>query len=300
MVEDSDTAANSESRSQPLPRRNTLEDEVQESEIQIALLQGEIQGAKQKAVFCLYGICTILGLAALATYWSSFHLKELLDVNLHNPYGYLFFGFILAGFVGLPTLIYFGQQLISAQTSIPLLHADINSWTIKKRITSQFATHFDKPSYFDNLVRINIEHLAAYYAFVKMHTDKSYKLVMRVCLFGFCLLLVGIGVGFIKISNVPLISYLAIASGVVTEIIASIFFCLYTRTIRQMKSYHDSLLAGQHILLSLKLLEDIADENEKANIVGQMLAYLIHEQSVSSYGGKEYSSSRPAVIKRQK
>lgn len=296
MEEGSYTLSDQENTSQTLPGRHPIKDEIEESEVTIATLKGEILGEEQKIRFYLYGILAIIGIAGLVVYWSSFHLNELLVVNPNNFYTYLFFGLIFAGIVGLATLIYFVQKISSAHISLTSLKADRDLWSIKKRIAGQFAANFEKPSYLDSLVRINVENLAAFYTLVKGHNDKSYKVTIRICAFGFFLMLVGLAVGFTNISSPPIGSYIAIASGVITEIIAGVFFSAYNRNSRQIKGYYDSLLTVQNILLSFKFIENTQDENEKAKIVGQMLAYLINKQSLYSSDGNEHASHRPATI----
>jgi hypothetical protein len=129
-----------------------------------------------------------------------------------------------------------------------------------------------EPSYFDKLVQINIENLAAYYRLVKVHTDKSFLVSLCVGVVGFLLIICGLLFGF---GNSKDLAYISSGSGVLTEFIASVFFYLYNRTVQQMKGYHDSLLAVQNILLSFKLVGDTRDESEKVKMVTQMLAYLV-------------------------
>ena len=296
MEEGSYTLSDQENPSEPLPWSHPLKDEIEESEVTIATLKGEILGEEQRIRFYVYGILAIIGIAGFIVDWSSFHLNELLVVNPNGFYTYLYFGFIFAGILGLATLIYFVQKIISAQISLTSLKADRDLWSIKKRFTRQFAANFEKPSYLDSLVRINVENLAAFYALVKGHTDKSYKVALRVCAFGFFLMLVGLAIGLTNISSPPIGSYIAIASGVITEIIAGVFFSAYNRNSRQIKGYYDSLLTVQNILLSFKFIENTQDENEKAKIVGQMLAYLMDKQGLYSSDGNEQASHRPATI----
>ncbi len=276
MLEGSFTTSDQGNISQPLAETYPIKDEIDESEVTIAMLYAEIRRAERRVGFYLYGILAIIGVAVFVVYWSSFHRKELLDaldVNPNNLYIYLFFG---------------------------SLKADRDFWTIKKRITRQFAANFERPSYFDSLVRINVENLAAFYALVKGHTDRSYKVAIRVCVFGFCLMVIGLAVGITNISSSPLGSYITTASGVITVIIAGVFFSVYNRTTRQIKGYYDSLLTVQNTLLSFKLIEEAQDENEKAKIGGQILANLIHKQSSSSLTGNEQASQYPATVNRIK
>src|SRR5437763_12130951 len=119
MLEGSYTTSDQDNTSQPLPGTDPIKDEIEESEVTIAMLKAEILGAKRRVGFYLYGVLAIISIAVFIIYWSSFHQKELLDaldVNRNNLYTYLFFGFIFAGIFGLATLIFFGQRIISEQT----------------------------------------------------------------------------------------------------------------------------------------------------------------------------------------
>lgn len=68
-------------------------------------------------------------------------------------------------------------------------------------------------------------------------------------------------------------------AGVATEFISAVFFYLYSKTVRQMKEYHDSLLAVQNVLLSFKLVGDTTDPRDKAKMVEMLLQYLVGRDS---------------------
>jgi hypothetical protein len=300
MVNGSNTTSEQENIAKPLTKTDPVTDEIEESEVTIAMLTGEILRTERSIGFYLYGILAIIGIAVFIVYWSAFHQKELLNAlnaSSNNLYTYLLFGIIFAGIFLLATLIYFGQRIFSAQATLTSLKADKDLWTIKKRITWQFAAKLERPSYFDSLVRINVENLAAFYVLVKGHTDKSYKVTMRVCVFGFFLMIAGLILTITNVSSPPIGSYIIIASGVITEIIAGVFLYVYNRTTRQIRGFYDSLLTEQNILLSFKLMEDSKDENEKAKIVSQMLTNLINKQNSSSLSANELDRQRRATVK---
>ncbi len=300
MINGSNTTSEQENSAKPLTKTDPVKDEIEESEVTIAMLTGEILRTERTIGFYLYGILAIIGIAVFIVYWSTFHQKELLNAlnaSSNSLYTYLLFGVIFAGIFMLATLIYFGQRIFSARATLASLKADKDLWTIKKRITWQFAAKLEKPSYFDSLVRINIENQAALYVLVKWHTDKSFKVAMRVCVFGFFLVIVGLILTITNLSNPPTGSYITIACGVITEIIAGVFFYVYNRTTRQIRGFYDSLLTEQNILLSFKLMEDSKDENEKAKIVSQMLTNLINKQNSSSLSANELNRHRRATIK---
>jgi hypothetical protein len=300
MVNGSNTTSEEEKIVKPLTETNSVTDEIAESEVTIAMLTGEILRTERNIGFYLYGVLAIIGLAVFIVFWSAFHQKELLNAintGSNTLYTYILFGIIFAGIFMLATLIYFGQRIFSAHATLTSLKEDKDLWTIKKRITWQFAAKLERPSYFDSLVRINVENLAAIYVFVKGHVEKSYKIAIRVSIFGFFLIIVGLIVLITNVYGSPLSSYITIASGIITEIIACILFFIYNRTTRQMKGFYDDLLTEQNILLTFKLMEDSKDENEKAKIVSQMLTNLISKQNSSAFSANESDKPRRATIK---
>lgn len=133
-----------------------------------------------------------------------------------------------------------------------------------------------KPEYFDSLVKINVENLAAYYSLVKTHTSQSFKVSLMMSVIGFSLIVIGLVIGFRY--NEKAIGYIASGSGIMIEFISAILFYLYNKTVRQLKEYHDSLINVQNILLSFKLIEDTSDEKTKAEMVTKMLEYLVQKK----------------------
>ncbi len=168
------------------------------------------------------------------------------------------------------------------QGKILTLQTDVDIYKEKLRIASIFLGNVQESSnsYFDSLVRINVDNLASYYALVKIHTDKSFLVSITAGVIGFILIGAGLVVGFYAPLSTHIIAYITSAAGILTELISGVFFYLYNRTVQQMKGYHDSLLVVQNILLSFKLVEDTKDEVEKAKMVMQMLEYLVSKQEV--------------------
>ncbi|OME10560.1 hypothetical protein BSK47_30555 [Paenibacillus odorifer] len=75
------------------------------------------------------------------------------------------------------------------------------------------------------------------------------------------------------------IAYIAGASGVVIEIVSGLMFYLYSKTIMQLKEYHDSLLSVQNMLLSFKLFEDHKESIDSTEIMKQMIEHLLVSKS---------------------
>jgi len=155
------------------------------------------------------------------------------------------------------------------------IYVDGGAVNLVPSLESSLNSSSTSSSYFNKLVQINVENLAAYYTQVKAQTNKSFTASLVAGAAGFILISVGLILGFTSTANSQILVYISSGSGIVTEFIAAIFFYLYNRTVRQMKGYHDSLLNVQNILLSLKLVEDTKEEDAKIKMIGQMLEYLV-------------------------
>lgn len=132
-----------------------------------------------------------------------------------------------------------------------------------------------KMGYFDRLVKINLDNLNDYYELVQANTRKSFNLSAAIGVIGFLIIIISLILGYVK-EEFKDISYITAGAGVIVEMISSIFFYLYNKTVRQLKEYHDSLLGVQNILLSFKLVnEDIKQDEKKSPIIEKMVEYLI-------------------------
>lgn len=143
--------------------------------------------------------------------------------------------------------------------------------------TSNSGTTVTNEEYFEKLVAINIENLSTYYIQVKAHANKGFMATLIVGFFGFTLLCAGLIYGMLVKDNNLTIAYLSFGSGVIIEFISAIYFRVYSKTVAQMKNYHDSLLYVQNILLSLKLIEGIDDKSKKTSTTTRIVEYLIKD-----------------------
>jgi hypothetical protein len=263
------------------------QEEIEEIEVRIAELKARIKKTRHKQRLYIYPVLAILFFVAAGIYLTVVYSNAVFNSptinNIQQPSGafYLFVLFCFAGYFLIAAAIGSMFAITSFQTEITSLKSQIDVWQTKKTIAIQFAKVTEKPTYFESLVEINVLNLASYYELVKTHTDKSFRLTVRICLFGFFLIASGLVIGFVDYSNALLISITATASGIITDLISGVFFYLYNRTVQQMKEYHNSLINVQNILLSFKLIEDTEDKQEKAKIVGEMVAHLINNQNAS-------------------
>jgi hypothetical protein len=149
---------------------------------------------------------------------------------------------------------------------------------------SGFTPKSPEASYFDQLVRINVDNLGEYYTLVKGQTNKSFIASLLIAAAGFVFIVAGLVAGFMNYASpqgTPDITYVGTAAGILTEFTAGVFFFLYSKTVRQLKEYHDGLLRVQNILLSFKIVEEIRDEHQRAQIIGSLLVSLIGQETTT-------------------
>ncbi len=244
-----------------------------EIEVELITLESEVKSIKQKRNR-FYGVCAILLFIGItfAILGSPILKSYKMSLELVRNVPLLGIAFIIyALVVGFYMSVVFSSKLNSRKR-------DIDVMKTKKRIISRLEPCGDsneKSSYFDRLVEINISNLEAYYRLVKEHTNNSFLASVTAGAIGFILICCGLVIGFTSIQEAKYIAYLSAGSGVLTEFIASIFFYLYNRTVRQLKDYHDSLIAVQNILLSFKIVGDTKDQAKQSTLMELMLKCLI-------------------------
>jgi hypothetical protein len=128
---------------------------------------------------------------------------------------------------------------------------------------------------------------------VKIQTDKSFRASLGIAYFDGVLIVIGLALGFYRADAADKVSYVASGAGVLTEFIAGVFFWLYSKTVSQLRGYHDSLISVQNILLSFKLVSDTRDPKEKAAMVSQMCSFLLTGLPKAVAGEKEPVMARP-------
>lgn len=239
---------------------------VEDVEMQLAKLVGEAAGRRRKLII---GLTIALVIAALGVAMIIFTPKDSEDrlVGISLAF-YSILGAILWNFWG--------------QRKLQSIEQDVGALQAKKRILERFAPREDRTdgsdtSYFDRLVDINLSNLGAYYGLVKVHASNGFIAATAAGAIGFALVIFGLLMGIFTTDQerASLISYVASGAGIITEFIAGIFFYLYSKTVRQLKEYHDSLLVVQNVMLSFKLVGDTPDPEQKAKMVTVMLGYLV-------------------------
>jgi len=129
--------------------------------------------------------------------------------------------------------------------------------------------------YINKLIELNVTRLEEYYDEVKRHSFLSFSFSLIVGVVGFLLIVTGIVLGYFGHGEKMNIAYLSGISGIITEFISGVFFYLYNRTVKQLKTYHNDLIDLQNTLLSFKLVEQVKEGPEKVKLMSNLIDYLI-------------------------
>jgi len=149
-----------------------------------------------------------------------------------------------------------------------------------KKLTPEENARTTPRGYFDELVDINVVNLSSYYRLIRRHTDRSYTASLAVAMVSFLLVVAGLVVGVsVRDPGALTIAYVSTGAGILGEFTASVFFYLYSRTVRQLKEYHESLVHVQNILLAFKLVNDIQTPTERLSLFREVIGKLLGKSS---------------------
>lgn len=131
-----------------------------------------------------------------------------------------------------------------------------------------------RDDYYASLVKLNIDNLQRNYELVRIHSNRSFMTSIAVATAGFTLIGIGLVVGVFHSKNLP-VTYVSAGAGVVTTFISSMFFVMYSKTVTQMKGYHDSLLNVQDVLLAFKVVQDASNPATREMMMTSLLTTLV-------------------------
>ena len=131
-----------------------------------------------------------------------------------------------------------------------------------------------KDDYYASLVKLNIDNLQRNYELVRIHSNRSFVTSASVATAGFTLIAIGLIVGIFQSAN-ETITIVSSSAGVITTFISSMFFWMYSKTVTQMKGYHDSLLNVQDVLLAFKVVQDAQNPTTREVMMTSLLTTLV-------------------------
>ena len=285
----------------PRASRHMATNEIARLETSVGELQASLKRLRAARrvgpILFVLGLVLFIAFAAIVLdiaiprYFGTEEIAKLVTQLGRHP----FFTTTLAAYLILSVILF--TRLILSETSV---EADIDLLHEKKRIASTLPTETKfrdegdnaAPSYFDSLVKINIDNLAEYYSLVKVHTNNSFRSSLLTAFVGFAFILIGVIAGFGG-GQAATPARLAVISGISIEFLAGIFFYLYNRTVRQLKEYHDSLLSVQNVLLSLKLVNDTQDAEAKLDMIARTCEVLLAGDNLASTRKSKTSKASP-------
>ena len=113
----------------------------------------------------------------------------------------------------------------------------------------------------------NVGELREYYVINKQQARNSFSAALFISILGFILFASGVLISYFSNSN-NIIQYSTI-SGAIVEIIAGLFFWLYSKATKQINIFHRSLLDTEKFLTAIQLVEKVTTEqrNESYKLI---------------------------------
>lgn len=106
----------------------------------------------------------------------------------------------------------------------------------------------------------NVAELREYYVINKQQARNSFSAALFISVLGFVLFSSGVVINYYDPTK-NVVQYSTIG-GAIVEIIAGLFFWLYSKAITQINLFHSSLLKTEKFLTAIQLVDKISDENK--------------------------------------
>lgn len=125
-------------------------------------------------------------------------------------------------------------------------------------------------SFFNRLVGINFTYIEEYYEQTQRQANKSFLFSAIAAFFALVVVVVGVVMLYREASTR---SAIITGVGVLCELISTVFFYLYNRTVLKMGEYHQKLVITQNIALALKISEGLP-KSERAQAQMELIREL--------------------------
>jgi uncharacterized membrane protein len=170
---------------------------------------------------------------------------------------------IIALLALLPGSVFYFAVLFSKRLYFRFWQRNLESQVLSENASS-LQEAINEENFFTNLVAINFKYIDKYYLQTQVQADKSFFLCMVAAVVSLFIIVIGI---LLMFTNKLAPAYLTTATGVVGEIIATVFFYLYNRTIAEMSEYHQKLVLTQNISLAMKIAQSLPEaDRSKAQL----------------------------------
>ena len=163
----------------------------------------------------------------------------------------------------LPGSVFYFAVLFGKRLYFRFSQKSLESQLLSENASSLQET-INEENFFTNLVAINFKYIDKYYLQTQVQADKSFFLCMVAASVSLFIIVVGI---LLMFADRLAPAYLTTATGAFGEIIATVFFYLYNRTISEMGEYHQKLVLTQNISLAMKIAQSLPEaERARAQI----------------------------------
>jgi len=107
----------------------------------------------------------------------------------------------------------------------------------------------------------NVAELREYYVINKQQATKSFSAALIISIAGFLLFAGGIALTYAMPTNANAVPYSTIG-GVIVEVIAGLFFWLYSKAIKQINIFHTSLQSTEKFLTAIQLVDKMSPDKK--------------------------------------
>lgn len=143
----------------------------------------------------------------------------------------------------------------------------------------------------------NVAELREYYIINKQQARSAFSSALFISILGFILFASGIVLSYFY-KDMNTIQYSTIA-GVIVELIAGLFFWLYSKAINQINIFHTSLLRSEKFLTAIQLTEKIS-EPHRDGMYSYIISNIISSHVRGEVGSQTSSPPNPYDLKNEK
>lgn len=130
---------------------------------------------------------------------------------------------------------------------------------IKEEVNRVFVSFEEDKNDVLRLMIKNVAELREYYVINKQQARNSFSAALFISILGFFLFASGIILSYTSTANANVIPYTTIG-GAVVEIIAGLFFWLYSKAIKQINIFHTSLQSTEKFLTAIQLVDKVSED----------------------------------------
>ncbi len=127
---------------------------------------------------------------------------------------------------------------------------------VKDEVARVVKTLEEEPKDVLTLMRRNVAELREYYTINKQQARNAFSAAIFVCFLGFLLFGSGVVLSYAIPTSNGIVQYSTV-SGTIVEMISGLFFWLYSKAIKQINIFHQSLQGTQEFLTAIQLVEQI-------------------------------------------